>query len=149
MKYCSIAEEKRMRFLLALSVLSVVCLAQGQAASKAAAANDDTSLKAVEQKWVEAYYRGDGKTLSRLETDDFTVIANGDKPQTKTEQITLVESRGPAGVPAANLEENIRHYGDVAIITGLSANSNVRFTAVWVNINGDWKVAHLHYSGGE
>jgi ketosteroid isomerase-like protein len=106
-------------------------------------------LKAVEQKWVEAYYRGDGDTLSRLETDDFTVIANGEKPQTKAEQITSVESRGPVGVPAANLEEEIHHYGDVAIITGLSPNANIRFTAVWVNTNGDWKVAHLHYSGGD
>jgi ketosteroid isomerase-like protein len=137
-----------MRLLLVVSVLSMGCLLQGQTAGKGAADND-ANLKSVEQKWVEAYYRGDGDTLSRLETDDFTVIANGEKPQTKAEQITSVESRGPAGVPAANLEESIRHYGDVAIITGLSPNSNVRFTAVWVNTNGDWKVAHLHYSGGD
>jgi ketosteroid isomerase-like protein len=137
-----------MRLLLVVSVLSMGCLLQGQTAGKGAG-DSDANLKSVEQKWVEAYYRGDGDTLSRLETDDFTVIANGEKPQTKAEQITSVESRGPAGVPAANLEENIRHYGDVAIITGLSPNSNVRFTAVWVNTNGDWKVAHLHYSGGE
>ncbi|HET7442125.1 MAG TPA: nuclear transport factor 2 family protein [Terriglobales bacterium] len=137
-----------MRFLVAVSVLCLGCLAQGQGASKGAS-DDNAGLKAVEQKWVEAYYRGDGDTLSRLETDDFTVIANGEKPQTKAEQITLVESRGPVGVPTANLEEDIRHYGDVAIITGLSPTANVRFTAVWVKTNGDWKVAHLHYSGGD
>ena len=136
-----------MRVLLAISLLSLACLAQDPAASKGAT-NADASLKAVEQKWVEAYYRGDGDTLSRLETDDFTVIANGEKPQTKAEQITSVEARGPAGVPAPTLEEEIRHYGDVAVITGLSGNSSVRFTAVWVNMNGNWKVAHLHYSGG-
>jgi ketosteroid isomerase-like protein len=137
-----------MRFLGAISVLCLACLAQGQAASKGTA-SDDTDLKTVEQKWVEAYYRGDGDTLSRLETDDFTVIANGEKPQTRAEQITSVESRGPVGVPAPSLEEEIRHYSDVAIITGLSPSANIRFTAVWVKMNGDWKVAHLHYSGGD
>jgi uncharacterized protein DUF4440 len=93
---------------------------------------DDSDLKGTEQQWVEAYYRGDGKTLSRIEADDFTVIANGQKPQMKAEQIAAVEARGAVGVPAPNVEEEIRHYGDVALITGLSESSNVRFTTVWV-----------------
>jgi ketosteroid isomerase-like protein len=143
----SVAEEGKMRLLLVVSVLSLGCLAQGQTAGKRPA-KDDSSLKSIEQEWVDAYYRGDGETLSRLEADDFTLIANGEKPQTKAEQIASVESRGPAGVPAANVQEEIRQYGDVALITGLSERSNVRFTAVWVKIDGKWKVVHLHYSTG-
>jgi ketosteroid isomerase-like protein len=105
-------------------------------------------LKSTEQQWVNAYYSGDGKTLSRLEADDFTVIANGQK-ETKTQQIAEAEGRGPVGVPQPNVEEEVRHYGDVALITGLSGGSNVRFTAVWVKLNGSWKVVHLHYTQGE
>jgi ketosteroid isomerase-like protein len=135
-----------MKLRLVYSVLLLVSFAQAQTTAKASP-TDDSDLKRVEQKWVEAYYRGDGKTLSRLETDDFTVIANG-QPQTKAEQIAEVEGRGPVGVPAANVEEEIRHYGDVALITGLSGGSNVRFTTLWIKLNGDWKIAHLHYSMG-
>ena len=136
-----------MKLILAASVLFLACLAQAQTGGKSPAV-DDFDLKTIEQQWVEAYYRGDGRTLSRIEADDFTVIANGQK-QTKTVQISEVEGRGPVGVPQPNLEEEVRHYGDVAVITGLSAGSNVRFTAVWVKLNGSWKVVHLHYSQGE
>jgi ketosteroid isomerase-like protein len=133
--------------MMALSVLFLACWAAAQTGSKPTTA-DDSELRSTEQQWVDAYYRGDGKTLSRIEADDFTVIANGQKPQTKLEQIAEVEGRGPVGVPVPNVEEEIRHYGDVAVIFGLSGGSNVRFTAVWVKLNGQWKVVHLHYSQG-
>ena len=136
-----------MRLMLALAVLFLACLADTQTASKSPAA-DDSDLKSTEQQWVNAYYSGDGKTLSRLEADDFTVIANGQK-ETKAQQIAEAEGRGPVGVPQPNVEEEVRHYGDVALITGLSGGSNVRFTAVWVKLNGSWKVVHLHYTQGE
>lgn len=137
-----------MRLTLALSVLFLACLADAQTAGKAST-TDDSDLKSIEQQWVEAYYRGDGKTLSRIEAEDFTVIASGQKPEAKAEQIAEVEGRGPVGVPQPNIEEEIRRYGDVALITGLSGGGNVRFTAVWVKLNGSWKVVHLHYSQGE
>ena len=133
-----------MRLILVASVLFLMCSAQAQTGGKTAAV-DDSDLKSVEQQWVEAYYKGDGKTLAGFEADDFTVIANGQK-ETKEEQIAEVERRGPVGVPASNTEEEIRHYGDVALITGLSGGANVRYTAVWVKQNGQWKVVHLHYS---
>jgi ketosteroid isomerase-like protein len=133
-----------MKLMLAVSVLFLVGSAQAQAGGKPAAA-DDSDLKSAEQQWVEAYYKGDGKTLAGFETDDFTVIANGQK-ETKEEQIAEVERRGPAGVPASNTEEEIRHYWDVALITGLSGGANVTYTTVWVKQNGQWKVVHLHYS---
>lgn len=136
-----------MRLMLALSVLFLACLTQAQTGGKHPAP-DDSDLKTMEQQWVDAYYRGDGKALSRIEADDFTMIANGQKPQAKAEQIAEVEGRGPVGVPAPNVEEEIRHYGDVALITGLSEGSNVRFTTVWVKLNGNWKIVHLHYSAG-
>jgi ketosteroid isomerase-like protein len=130
--------------MLAASVLFLACFAQAQTSGKNSAA-DDAELKNVEQQWVEAYYKGDGKTLASFESDDFTVIANGQKA-TKAEQIAEVEGRGPVGAAASNTEEEIRHYGDVAVITGLSAGANVRYTAVWVKQDGQWKVVHLHYS---
>ena len=133
-----------MRPMLAISVLLLACLAEAQTSGKSPTA-DDPDLKSTEQQWVDAYYRGDGKTLSRIEADDFTVIANGQK-QTKAQQIAEVEGRGPVGVPQPNVEEEVRHYGDLALITGLSGVANVRFTAVWINQNGSWKVVHLHYS---
>jgi ketosteroid isomerase-like protein len=136
-----------MKLTLAFSVLFLTCLAQAQTAGKSPAA-DDSDLKNAEQQWVEAYYRGDGKTLSQFEADEFTVIANGQK-QTKAQQIAEAEGRGPVGVPQPNVEEDIRHYGDVAVITGLSGGSNVRFTAVWIKMNGSWKVIHLHYCQGD
>jgi ketosteroid isomerase-like protein len=135
-----------MTLMLPISVLFLACLAGAQTSGKIATA-DDSDLKSTEQQWVAAYYAGDGKTLSRFEADDFTVIANGQK-QTKAQQIAEAEGRGPVGVPQPNVEEEIRHYGDVAVITGLSGGSNVRFTAVWVKQNGSWKVVHPHSCQG-
>ena len=136
-----------MRLTLFLSVLILICGMQAQKAGQSSA-GADADLKSVEEKWVTAYYSGDDKTLAQLETDDFMAIANNDKPQTKAEQIAAVQSRGPLGVPSPNIEEEIRHYGDVAVITGLNQSSNVRFTTVWYKMNGQWKVVHLHYSMG-
>jgi ketosteroid isomerase-like protein len=136
-----------MRLAITLSVLSLVFSIQAQVASKPVAA-DDADLKSVEQKWVNAYYSGDDKTLSLIEADDFKAIANNEKPQTKAEQIAAVQGRGPVGVPSPNVEEEVRHYGDVAVITGLNESSNVRFTTVWVKMSGQWKIVHLHYSTG-
>src|SRR5437868_1145667 len=136
-----------MKLMLAFLLLFLSCLVEAQTGSKSTV-TDDSDLKSIEQQWVEAYYRGDGKTLSRFEADDFTVIANGQK-QTKAQQIAEAEGRGPVGVPQPNVEEEIRHYGDVALITGLSGGSNVRFTAVWIKMNGSWKVVHLHYCQGD
>jgi len=136
-----------MKLMLAFLLLFLACLAEAQTGSKSAV-TDDSDLKSIEQQWVEAYYRGDGKTLSRFEADDFTVITNGQK-QTKAQQIAEAEGRGPVGVPQPNVEEEIRHYGDVALITGLSGGSNVRFTTVWLKMNGSWKVVHLHYCQGD
>ena len=136
-----------MKLMLAFLLLFLSCLVEAQTGSKSTV-TDDSDLKSIEQQWVEAYYRGDGKTLSRFEADDFTVIANGQK-QTKAQQIAEAEGRGPVGVPQPNVEEEIRHYGDVAVITGVSGGSNVRFTAVWIKMNGSWKVVHLHYCQGD
>jgi ketosteroid isomerase-like protein len=136
-----------MKLMLTCSVLFLACLAPAQTGGKSPAA-DDSDLKNIEQQWVEAYYRGDAKTLSRIEADDFTVIANGQK-QTKSQQIAEAEGRGPVGVPTPNVEEEIRHYGDVALVSGLSGGANIRFTAVWVKINSSWKVVHLHYCQGD
>jgi len=135
------------RLAIILSVLSLVFSIQAQVASKPVP-QDDADLKSVEQKWVNAYYSGDYKTLSLIEADDFKAIANNDKPQTKAEQIAAIQGRGPAGVPSPNIEEEIRHYGDVAVVTGLNESSNVRFTTVWFQTNGQWKIVHLHYSTG-
>lgn len=137
-----------MRVAILLSVMSLACSTLAQVAAKPAAA-DDSDLKSVEQKWVNAYYSGDDKTLSQIEADDFKAIANNQKPQTKAEQIAEVRGRGPVGVPSPNVEEEIRHYGDVAVITGLNESSNVRFTTVWFKTNGEWKIVHLHYSMGD
>ena len=136
-----------MRLVIILSILSLACSIQAQVAGKATAA-DDADLKSVEQNWVKAYYSGDDKTLSLIEADDFKAMANNEKPQTKAEQIAGVRGRGPVGVPSPNVEEEIRHYGDVAVITGLNESANVRFTTVWFKTNGQWKIVHLHYSTG-
>lgn len=60
-----------------------------------------------------------------------------------------MEGRGPVGVPQPNVEEGVRQYGDVAVITGLSGGSNMRFTAIWLKQNNSWKVVHLDYSQGD
>ena len=95
-----------MRLMLALSVLFLACVAEAQTGGKSPTAGD-SDLKSTEQQWVDAYYRGDGKTLARIEADDFTVIASGQKPQTKMEQIAEVEGTCPAGVPSPE-----RGHGD-------------------------------------
>jgi len=136
-----------MKVILAVAVLFFVCLGEAQTTAKTSSA-EDSDLKSTEKQWVAAYFAGDSKTLSSFETDDFTVIASG-QSETKAQQLAEVESRGPIGAPQETLEEDIRHFGDVALITGLSGGSNIRFTAVWLKQNGSWKIVHLHYCMGD
>lgn len=100
-----------MRFMLAVLILFLACQAGAQSGRKNPS-TDDSDLKSTEQQWVAAYYGGDAKTLSRIEADDFTVIANGQKA-TKAQQIAEVEGRGPVGVPQPNAcSTNIAWRGD-------------------------------------
>ena len=136
-----------MKFILAVSALFFVCLTGAQTTAKTSTA-EDSDLKSTEKQWVAAYFAGDSKALSSFEADDFTVIASG-QSETKAQQLAEVESRGPIGPAQESVEEDIRHYGDVALVTGLSGGSNIRYTAVWLKQNGSWKIVHLHYCMGD
>jgi ketosteroid isomerase-like protein len=143
--------------LLFLLILVVWSLGSAVAQSKAESTSPAASkILDYENKWNDAYKRGDVATMESLLAENFIItledgstfsksgyIAHNGDP---TNHIDLTEMSGL----------NVRMTGDAAVVTGAyheKGKSNGkpyeyrdRFTDVWLNINGKWQVIVSHYS---
>jgi ketosteroid isomerase-like protein len=143
----------RISYLCLVSLLVLVShFAVGQGTSEPAS----SKILALENKWNDAYKRGDIATMESLLVGDFIITEEDGSTLSKSGYIahngdsTLhVEITEMSGV-------NVRMHGNTAVVTGAYHEKGVskgkpyesrdRFTDVWMNINGKWQVIASHYS---
>ena len=116
----------------------------------------EAELKAANAAYDEALLNGDAAALARVYTDDFQIIdddanVSGKRDQIRfmTEQVDLLNARSD-DVQTTMLGP------DAALVTGRftgryryqgKENDFVeRYTSVWVNQGGEWKMRHEHSS---
>ena len=107
--------------------------------------SDETTLKTLNQEYVDSFMASDVDWYDQHLTDDFVCIeSNGsvlDKPQ-----FLHQTAEGP-GVAGYNLDDaRIRIFGDVALIHGFGTLTRLdgttgqsRYTDVYAKTNGNWK----------
>ena len=107
----------------------------------------EQELRKADAEWFDAFFRGDGKSMDQMETDDLVLVfSRGDmfvksRPRAGVQQPRESRDRGVEDV-------KVRLSGDVAVMTG-SENGRfgrVRFTEIWVKKDGRWKVWSVQWT---
>jgi ketosteroid isomerase-like protein len=109
-------------------------------------------LEATHRQWFEAFDKGDGAAMEKLEATNLVLVfQNGEiwkKPGSRVGKVK------PTGVKSRSLSDvDVRQFGDAAVLTGLlksvdgdSKPSADATTVVFIRQAGKWMVASAHWS---
>jgi ketosteroid isomerase-like protein len=114
-----------------------------------------TVLQGRYSGWMNAFRRGDGAAMDRMETTGLMLIFEDGTIWSK-EKSRAEELKGRGPIPFTHTLEQVRARveGDVAILTGIQNDVNTKdgsrtrapFTTVWKKEGGDWKIWSAHWS---
>lgn len=144
---------------LRLSLIVVAALALGAldlvvAQSKA---SPSSKILALENKWNDAYKRGDVAGMESLLADDFVITVEDGSTFSKSGYIAHNADSALHVEISEMTDVKVRMHGNVAVVTGAyhekgtskgkPYESRDRATDVWMkNANGAWQVIAAHYS---
>ena len=138
------------------ALLILLAGATAQQKKKAAGANDEATLKQIEEQWEAASLKSDVATLSSLLADTFISISADGHMQTKAEMLAALKS-GEVKFEKSDVDElKVQLYGNAAVMTGRwtgkvvekgeAHESTERFTDTFIKQNGQWKCVASHSS---
>lgn len=115
------------------------------------AASDEHSIRHVESAICDAYEAGDGNSLERRITEDFTLTDDKGVVQNRNQVVRSVARRDPVYLAYRSHDQQVSLNGDSATVTGITSlqghTANTTFagdysyTEKWVYIDGRWKLA--------
>ena len=136
-----------------IRVLLLLCLAL---AFPAFAADGDDDFLAIDAGWNELRMQPDVAGLERLLTDDWMLTHSDGRVQYKADYLDELRTSTRRNSGIGNQDVRVRRYGDTMVVTGTSVQSGVsngvpwngrfRFTRVWVQRAGAWKMIASHSS---
>lgn len=110
----------------------------------------------VDASWNELRQRSDVDGLDRLMDERFVLVHSDGQVQYKTDYIAELRTRTRVNGPIVNEDVRVRSYGNTAVVNGVSVQSGVsngqpwngrfRFTRVWMQQDGSWKIISSHSS---
>jgi hypothetical protein len=101
------------------------------------AAQIPTELREAMQRRLEAVWKKNVATWTRLTADEFTVVVPEGKLITKADRLAALTKEKPQPVHAVQREQ-IRAYGDTVVRRFVDGDEWV--LEVWVRQNGQWRV---------
>jgi uncharacterized protein (TIGR02246 family) len=110
---------------------------------------DEESIRKIENEFAAAYGRNDADTLDRLWASDYVFVNPAGQVQPKAQRLAMLRS-GELKIEAYSRDdENIRIYGDTAVVTyrstvkaqrnGTDISSQRRVITVLVKRDGRWQ----------
>jgi len=141
--------------LLCLATLSACAAAPSSPTVPAAVSSEDEkAVLQLEQAWCEAFRTNNADTIAAIEDEDYTLTNSRAELSTRADDIVQAKARAIEYSQFDNHDQNVRHYGDTAIVTGITSlegvsgdkpfKLNVRFTDILVHRNGEWKAVARH-----
>jgi len=139
------------KVVLTLCASAALLLAQDRSAS--GRANDETTIRRLNEQVLKAYNAGEFATVERIEDDGFTLSGEFGELD-KAQQMEREHQRKDFSSTVQLTVENarLRFFGDTALLTEVekwgdpAQTAGFQTTSVWVKRGADWKVVHLHYS---
>jgi len=137
-------------------VVSSVALGQKQSATKDQTRSAEQAVREVDKERIQAQINADAAALDRIYADDFIGVGPSGTVRNKAQVIADFTSGSLKFQSITTDDVQVRVYGNTAVETGLSTMtgqdkgktvpSDTRFTRVWVNQQGRWRLVANHYS---
>jgi ketosteroid isomerase-like protein len=136
------------------ALIAFGCLAG--TASARDAAQDELAIRRVEAELCKAFEDGDAQILRGDLDATFTLTNSRGEISDFTQNLEEVAKREPRYEVFRNHDQNVRLYGDAAIVTGITTvkgrskgepfAADFEFTDTYVRRNGHWLLAASHAS---
>jgi ketosteroid isomerase-like protein len=148
----------RKTFVIGVLIFTTVSIALAQ--TQSARRNQNTSVEQVirqlDHERIQAQIGADAVALNRIYADDFIGIGPSGTVRTKP-QVILDFTSGELKFQSITTDDvRVRVYGNTAVETGRSTMigqdkgkavpRDNRFTRVWINDGGRWRLVANHYS---
>jgi uncharacterized protein (TIGR02246 family) len=147
----------RQIFAIALAVFSTLAIASGQEQD---GIKDTKSVEQIIRKLdnerIQAQIHADATALERIYADDFIGVGPSGTVRTKRQVISDFTSGDLRFQSITTDDVRVRVYGNAAVETGRSTMNghdkgkevphDTRFTRVWVEQHGRWRLVANHYS---
>ena len=131
--------------VIAALLLTIASVAIGQTPRKT-----ELELLKANRKYDEALVRGDVATLDQLYADEFVYTTPDGEVRDKAQQLAFTRAGDLRLESGQSDDVRMRLYGNTAVMTGRFTakgtfrNKRIdireRYTAVWVRINGRWRL---------
>ena len=115
-----------------------------------------STFLALEEKWNDAYKRGDIEAMNALLADDFIITVEDGATYSKTGYIAHLRDSSEHVAVTEISDVKVRLHANIAVVTGAylekgTAKSkpyeyNDRFTDIWMKGEGKWQLVASHYS---
>ena len=149
-----------MRRTLVIAVLGLtatsIALGQKQSASRNQTSSVEQAIRQLDNERIQAQIGADVVALDRIYANDFVGVGPSGTVRTKTQVISDFTSGDLKFQSITTDEVQVRVYENTAVETGLSTMvgqdkgkavpRDTRFTRVWVNREGRWRLVANHYS---
>ena len=136
--------------------LASIALGQEQSANKDQRSSIGQAIKQLDNERIQAQIQADATALDRIYADDFIGVGPSGTVRTKAQVISDFTSGVLKFQSITTDEVQVRVYENTAVETGLSTMvgqdkgkavpRDTRFTRVWVNQQGRWRLVANHYS---
>jgi len=133
-----------------------IALGQKQRAKTDQRRNVEQAIRRLDGERIQAQVHADATSLDRIYADDFIGVGPSGTVRTKPQVIADFTSGDLKFQSITTDEVQVRVYGNTAVETGLSTMigqdkgkdvpRDTRFTRVWVNQRGRWRLVANHYS---
>lgn len=137
----------KVRYLVVLTALCVPVVMRAQAPAQAPAANVEQQLIALDKQLAQAQSRGDADAVGKLLADEYIYTDQTGRIGTKKEALANTRSAPDKGA-IENTEYTVKHHGDSAVMTHLTAvrgengmTEHLRSMHVWVRRGSSWQMA--------
>ncbi len=118
------------------------------------ASDAQREVRAHAQRWLEATMRADADALDALLSPDYTYQHTSGNLDARDVWLESFRTGGRIYQVYAIHDEQFRHYPGVIVMTGKSHQEmntggnqrelNAHFTSIWVQQDGEWKLALWH-----
>src|SRR5262249_16739413 len=141
----------------AVLVLATASVALGQTSAHPDRTKSiDQVIRKLDNERIQAQIHADATALDRIYADDFIGVGPSGTVRTKPQVILDFTSGDLKFQSITTNDVQVRVYGNTAVETGRSTmirqdkrqpvHRDTRFTRVWVNQQGHWRLVANHYS---
>jgi ketosteroid isomerase-like protein len=135
-------------------VLAVALAVAAPASQRRPVQSDQDVLVDLERRWNAAFYQKDAAFIESILADDFVATYDDGSRGDKAKELALAAAFDRRVESAVPDEFTVKEYGDTAIVRftlrvvgirqGQRAETNLRYTDVWVIREGRWRCVSSH-----